>query len=60
MLDEGAIELLEEALAALDRGDSTLRVLLLSGLARARALVGESERSAALRDEAIAIARRMD
>ena len=37
-----------------------MRVLLLSGLARARALVGESERSAVLRDEAIAIARRMD
>src|SRR6478609_7743920 len=36
MLDEGAIELLEEALAALDPGDSTMRVLLLSGLARAR------------------------
>jgi len=60
MLDEGAIELLEEALAALDPGDSTMRVLLLSGLARARALVGESERSAELRDEAIAIARRID
>src|SRR6478752_5877787 len=60
MLDEGAIELLEEALAALDPGDSTMRVLLLSGLARARALVGESQRSAELRDEAIAIARRID
>ena len=53
MLDEGAIELLEEALAALDPGDSTMRVLLLSGLARARALVGESraQRRAARRGD---------
>ena len=39
ILDEGAIELLEEALALLDESDSTLRVLVLSGLSRARALV---------------------
>jgi DNA-binding CsgD family transcriptional regulator/tetratricopeptide (TPR) repeat protein len=60
MFDEGAIELLEEALDALGPEDSTLRVLLLSGLCRALSQIGDQVDSAALRDDAIAMARRID
>ena len=38
--DEGAVELLEEASATLGDDDSALRVMLLAGLGRAHALIG--------------------
>jgi DNA-binding CsgD family transcriptional regulator len=56
--DAGAVELLEEAAAALDSGDSQLRALVLGGLARALDLRGDWERAALARDESIAMSRR--
>ena len=58
--DQGAIELLEEAVAALGEEDSELRVGLLSGLARALDFQGQRERGAVVRTSAIAMARRLD
>jgi len=58
--EPGTIEVLEEALAALDPTDSTMRVLVLSGLSRALALVSDVHRSVQLRDQAIEMARRID
>jgi DNA-binding CsgD family transcriptional regulator/tetratricopeptide (TPR) repeat protein len=60
IVDEGAIELLEEALAALDPGDSELRVMLLAGLGRACSFIGDHQRSAELRQLTIEMARRID
>ena len=60
MTDQGAVELLEEAAAALGADDSELRVGLLSGLARALDLQGLRERGAVARASAIAMARRLD
>src|SRR5262249_38689963 len=60
LLDENTILVLEEGLAALDPADSTLRGLLLSGLGRARARGGPRQRTGGLRDQAIAMARRLD
>ena len=57
--DEGAAELLEEASLALGDGDSELRVMLLAGLGRAHAFVGDYAASAAVRERAIAMARRL-
>ena len=57
--DQGAVELLEEAVAELGRGDSELRVGLLAGLARALDFQGEHERGLIVRDNAIAMARRL-
>jgi DNA-binding CsgD family transcriptional regulator len=57
--DAGAAELLEEALDALGDEDSELRVMLLSGLTRARAIAGEYEPSIHVEDQAIAMARRL-
>lgn len=59
MLDHGAVELLEEADAALGREDSELRVGLLSGLARACDLQGRHEPADVSRASAIAMARRL-
>ena len=59
-INEGALELLTEAEAILGGEDSSLRVMVLSGLARACAFVGRHARSAELRHAAIATARRMD
>ena len=56
--DLEALPLLEEAAARLDPRDSTLRVMVLSGIARACAFRGDHERSAAAQDEAVAMARR--
>ena len=56
--DVGAVELLEEAAAALGSGDSKLRALVLGGLARALDLRGDWERAALARDESIAMSRR--
>jgi DNA-binding CsgD family transcriptional regulator/tetratricopeptide (TPR) repeat protein len=57
--DEGAVELLEEALLSLSDGDSELRVMLLAGLGRAHAFVGDYAASAVVRERAIAMARRL-
>ncbi len=57
--DEGAAELLEEASLALSDEDSELRVMLLAGLGRAYALVGDYGASAGVRRRAIAMARRL-
>jgi DNA-binding CsgD family transcriptional regulator/tetratricopeptide (TPR) repeat protein len=56
VVDEGAAELLEEAVAAND-GGSQARVRLLGGLARARDFRGEFAQAALARDEAIRLAR---
>ncbi|MGZ4431292.1 MAG: helix-turn-helix domain-containing protein, partial [Gaiellales bacterium] len=58
-IDEGALELLAEAAAMPDPDESSLRVMVLSGLARASAFVGDHDRSARLRSEAVATARRL-
>jgi DNA-binding CsgD family transcriptional regulator/tetratricopeptide (TPR) repeat protein len=60
MTDQGAAERLEEAAAALGDERSDLRVRLLSGLARALDLRGEHGRAAAVRTDAIDLARRLD
>jgi DNA-binding CsgD family transcriptional regulator/tetratricopeptide (TPR) repeat protein len=53
-----AVELLEEALAAVGEGSEELRIGLLAGLARALDFEGERERGALVRESAIALARR--
>ncbi len=58
--DQGAVELLEEASLALGEGDSELRVMLLAGLGRAHAFLGDYKASAAVRARATAMARRLD
>jgi DNA-binding CsgD family transcriptional regulator len=58
--DRGAVELLEEASRALQDDDSELRVMLLAGLARAHAFLGDFEASAAAEELAIAMARRLN
>ncbi len=60
LTDEGARELLEEASTTLSREDSRLRVGLLAGLARALEFEGDSDRAALAREDAIAMARRID
>ncbi|MEP6892475.1 MAG: AAA family ATPase [Gaiellaceae bacterium] len=56
IVDEGAVELLEEALRASSEA-SQVRVPLLGGLARARDFRGEFSQAAVARDEAIRLAR---
>ncbi len=58
--DEGAAEMLEEASVALGDDDSELRVMLLAGLGRAHAFVGDYTSSGVVREQAIGIARRLD
>lgn len=58
--DQGAVELLEEAAAKLGDEDSTLRVGLLGGLARALAFRGERLRAATTRAAAVRSARHLD
>jgi DNA-binding CsgD family transcriptional regulator len=55
--DVGAVELLEEAAPGLGDETSSLRVGLLSGLARALDFQGDRDRGAAVRTDAIAMAR---
>ena len=57
--DAGAVELLEEAAAALPEGDSPVRARVLGGLARALTLGGDAERGAAAREASIAMSRRL-
>ena len=59
MADQGAVELLEEAAAALGAESSELRVGLLSGLARALDFQGDHERGATVRRSAVDMARRL-
>jgi DNA-binding CsgD family transcriptional regulator len=58
--DRGAVELLEEASRVLADEDSELRVMLLAGLARAHAFLGDFEASGIAEQSAIAMARRLD
>lgn len=58
--DEGAVELLEEASRALPDADSELRVMVLAGLGRAHAFIGNYGPSDVVRHHAIAMARRLD
>src|SRR5262249_53995241 len=60
IIDEGAVELLEEASRELGDEDSSLRVMLLAGLGRAHAFQGRFATSAATRETATAMARRLD
>ena len=55
--DPHAVELLRRAAEALDPVPSRLRVGVLGGLARALQMGGRHERGAAVRDEAVAMAR---
>jgi DNA-binding CsgD family transcriptional regulator len=55
--DAGAVELLEEAVAALDPVPSELRVRLLGALTRALDFRGEQAKAVSVRDEATAMAR---
>ena len=57
--DQGAVGLLEEASRALGRADSTLRVMVLAGLVRAHAFVGDYRASEAAQTQAIDMARRL-
>jgi DNA-binding CsgD family transcriptional regulator len=59
MPDAWAVELLEEATAALGDVSSELRVRLLSGLARALDFRGAHQRAAVVRGSAVAMARRL-
>jgi tetratricopeptide (TPR) repeat protein len=59
LADQYARELLEEASCAFSPVDSTLRVRVLSGLARALEFQGNSGRAKIVRDQAIAMARRV-
>jgi len=58
--DLGARELLDEASAAFQPEDSTLRVGLLAGLARALEFQGESQTALEVRERAVEMARRID
>lgn len=55
-----AIELLQEALTALDDESDELRIGLLAGLARAHDFHGEREHGACVQEKAIALARRLE
>jgi tetratricopeptide (TPR) repeat protein len=57
---EDAVELLEEATAALSAESSELRVRLLGGLTRALAFQGRHERAAIVRTSAVGMARQLD
>ncbi len=58
--DQGAVELLEEASLALGEVESELRVMMLAGLGRAYAFLGNYTASATARERATAMARRLD
>jgi DNA-binding CsgD family transcriptional regulator/tetratricopeptide (TPR) repeat protein len=60
IVDRDAVELLEEAAAAVGNEDSERRVGVLSGLARALANRGDPERGQIVRSSAIEMARRLD
>jgi DNA-binding CsgD family transcriptional regulator/tetratricopeptide (TPR) repeat protein len=58
VVSRDAVELLEEALTAVDDKSEELRSGLLAGLARALDFAGERERGALVRENAVALARR--
>ena len=60
MPESNAVALLEESIAALGDRPPELRVGLLSGLARTLDMLGEHERGAIVRSNAIALAREID
>lgn len=60
IVDEGAVELLEEALQGLDESDSPQRVMLLAGLVRAHSFVGADSAGGEAREAAMAMARRLE
>lgn len=60
MVDQGAVELLEEATAVAGDESSELRVGLLGGLARALDFQGDHERAAVVRRSAVDMARRLE
>jgi DNA-binding CsgD family transcriptional regulator/tetratricopeptide (TPR) repeat protein len=57
--DAGALELLEEASHELEPTDTPLRVRLLAGLARALDFQGDHVRGSGVRDDAVAMGRRI-
>jgi DNA-binding CsgD family transcriptional regulator/tetratricopeptide (TPR) repeat protein len=57
--DKGALELLEEAAAALGEGESALRVRLFAALSRALVFRGDPERGTVVRENAASMARRL-
>jgi len=57
--DRGAVELLEEAAAALGEESTELRVRLLGGLSRALDFQGDHERGSIVRASAVAMARQL-
>jgi DNA-binding CsgD family transcriptional regulator len=59
-LDDPSICLLDEALATQPDGDTAVRARLLAGLARALRFAGDQERAAALCQEAVSVARRVN
>jgi DNA-binding CsgD family transcriptional regulator/tetratricopeptide (TPR) repeat protein len=60
MADQGAVELLEDAAAALSDDESELRVGLLAGLSRALDFQGDHARAKVVRTSAISMARQLD
>ncbi|HZD02641.1 MAG TPA: AAA family ATPase [Actinomycetes bacterium] len=57
--DEGAVELLDEAVSVVEEGDSSLKALVLASLSRALVYVQERERAAAVCAQAVEMARRV-
>jgi DNA-binding NarL/FixJ family response regulator len=57
---EPGVRLLEEALQALPEADSALRARVLAGLGTALSITGRPERAAAVAQESIAMARRLN
>jgi DNA-binding CsgD family transcriptional regulator/tetratricopeptide (TPR) repeat protein len=57
---QDAVELLEEALTAVGDGRGELRISLLAGLSRALDFQGERERGGIVRENGVALARRLD
>jgi DNA-binding CsgD family transcriptional regulator/tetratricopeptide (TPR) repeat protein len=60
MTDQGAVEILEEAAMVLGDEDSSVRVGLLGGLARALDFQGHHERGEIIRTNAVDMARRLE
>jgi tetratricopeptide (TPR) repeat protein len=60
LVDDVLVELLEEALDVLDRGDTALRVKLLGSLAQQFFVFDETDRRQRLADESLTMARRIN
>lgn len=57
--DEGAVELLDEAVSVLEEGDSSLKARVLASLSRALVWVRERERASEVCSQAVDMARRV-